>query len=416
MKASRSSPSVERPSRSKTSLFGRLSGAGTTQRDTWLAAGLILLLVIITAAVAAQQTIQENIPPLASSSNRRDGASALRNWLDALGYTTLDWANIDFNIPDDTELALILEPTLFISELDWRVIDPWVEAGGTLILTGSQLNARFAMDHYGFALHLLNTTADELTLQTPWWSAPPVTGQVRVQAGAYLETRRDDFVTHLAAGSRPVIVSLRQGEGWVILSAAPFPFSNAGLKEAGNPALVLNLLALAPRSGRAWFDEWHHGVRPTQHEIIGPGQWLRYTPGGQALLFALAVILLAVLLQGQNFGRPVRPLKELQRRTPLEYITALANLSRRAGHRKAVVQQLYHQIKRELGKRYRIDPTLPDKDYIQLLAQARPGLDAAALHKLLQRLKKEHISEKEMIQLAREASSWLAQSSELRPQ
>lgn len=386
-------------------------------RDSWLAIGLILLLVLISAAAGAQQTAGQNIPPLASFSVRSDGSRALREWLDALGYTTLDTTNSYFEIPDRTKLVLILEPKTSISEVEWGALDDWIETGGVLFIVGNNVPARSAMQHFDFNMLYLLNTAKELALQTPWLAAPPLDRPISVRAEAYLnplqskEPSYAGYVTHLAAGGKAVLVSLRKGEGWVILSTATFPFSNAGLKEPGNPELLLNLLALAPSPGQAWFDEWHHGVQTSQRQVIGPVEWLRYTPGGQALLFTLGVILLALFLQGQGFGRPVQPangnLNGKRRRGALEYVTALANLSRRAGHRRAVLEQLYFQLKRDLGRRYRIDPTLPDQEYIDILAQARPNLDTQALLRLFRQLRKPQISEKEMIQLARQASSWI---------
>ena len=79
-----------------------------------------------------------------------------------------------------------------------------------------------------------------------------------------------------------------------------------------------------------------------------------------------------------------------------------------------MLEQLYFQLKRDLGRRYRIDPTLPDQEYIELLAQVRPDLDTTALFRLFKQIKKTQVSEKEMIQLARQASSWITYSTEHR--
>jgi hypothetical protein len=91
----------------------------------------------------------------------------------------------------------------------------------------------------------------------------------------------------------------------------------------------------------------------------------------------------------------------------LEYITAIANLNRRAGHRTAVLKHYHQQIKRQLGQRYRIDPTQSDEDYVIELSQARPDLDSEALSSLLKRLQKPKVSEREMVQLAHQAAKWL---------
>ena len=96
--------------------------------------------------------------------------------------------------------------------------------------------------------------------------APRLGGQTTVRT--FLVTDRQDYVTHIASADKPIILSFERGQGRVILSAAPFPFSNTGLKKAGNPALVLNLVSAAKRPGLIWFDEWHHGLRTTETRVV----------------------------------------------------------------------------------------------------------------------------------------------------
>ncbi|MEW5871113.1 MAG: DUF4350 domain-containing protein [Chloroflexota bacterium] len=379
-------------------------------RDTWLALGLILLLSLVTAAAAVQQIQQQKPPPLASFSNTPDGGRALRLWLETLGYTTLAETGDTFDLSEEVALAWLLEPSTTVTAAEWESLDQWIESGGTLILAGVNWEARPAFEHFNFSLVYELDPRGQLLPQTPLLASPVIPGAVNVQSPTFLQSERSDFVVHLASASGPVLVSFAQGEGRVILGALNYPFSNAGLKEPGNPELALNLAAAAARPGQVLFDEWHHGVRPTQRQIIGPGDWLRYTPAGRSILFLALVIFLALLLQGQAFGRPVPLLQETARRPPLEYITALANLSRRAGHRQAVLRQFYQQLKRSLGRRYRISPGLPDETYVAELSLVRPGLDAAALLSLLERLRRGQASEKEMVQLAREASAWIKET------
>ena len=237
----------------------------------------------------------------------------------------------------------------------------------------------------------------------------------------------------LATLEGPVALTFAQGHGRVIVSAAPFAFTNAGLKLAGNPALALNLATVdglsagvannngnksngafgAGAAGVVWFDEWHHGARPGNEAagIVGPDQWLRGTPAGQALLFVAAVLFLALLLRGARFGRPVPLPRDTARRAPLEYITAMANLHRRAGQRRAALRHYHDQIKRRLGRRYRLDPSLRDPEYVARLAELRPGLDAAALRGLLLALSQPAVSEETLVRLAGQAADWMKEPS-----
>jgi hypothetical protein len=198
----------------------------------------------------------------------------------------------------------------------------------------------------------------------------------------------------------------------VVLSTLTYPFSNAGLKEEGNPAFVLNVVALTGQpGGRIWFDEWHHGLRETAvAEISGPGQWLRQTAAGRSLLYTTLVLFLALALAGWRFGRPVPLPQERQRRAPLEHVTAVANLKRRAGHRQATLATYHRQLKRALGQRYGLSPTMPDETYVAALAQYRPELDQEALLWLLRRLHEPKIGEAEMVRLVKAVDEWIEDS------
>jgi hypothetical protein len=167
------------------------------------------------------------------------------------------------------------------------------------------------------------------------------------------------------------------------------------------------LWAAAP-SGTIWFDEWHHGLRSQLSEgIVGPGQWLAATSAGRSLLYAAIIIFLAVLLQGRRFGRAVPIRREKARRTPLEHITAIANLNRRAGHRAAVMDDYRQRLKRALAYRYRLNPLLDDEEFVRTLASYETGLNTQELGKLLYQLQKPNISENEMVDLAAKVATWL---------
>jgi len=203
-----------------------------------------------------------------------------------------------------------------------------------------------------------------------------------------------------------VLVSFDVGKGRVILLSTSYPFSNLGLKQDGNPALLLNLLGTAKQQGPVWFDEWHHGFRGIA-TTGGPENWLRYTSLGRSLLFVVGVIFLALLLRGRGFGRPVPLPHELRRRGALEHITAMANLNRLAGHRHPVLLQYHHELKRTLGRRYRLDPALTDDEYVAYLVRYNPAIDGPALLAVLTRLRQPNLGEAEMIRAAAEAAKWI---------
>jgi hypothetical protein len=69
--------------------------------------------------------------------------------------------------------------------------------------------------------------------------------------------------------------------------------------------------------------------------------------------------------------------------------------------------QYHQQIKRKLGQRYRLDPNMDDREYVDTLAAYNASLEKDGLFSLLKRLKQKDISEPEMVHLAAEASKWI---------
>ena len=383
-------------------------------RDTALAIGLLLILVVIMAFVALGQQQQQNsqdLPPLTSTSSAPTGTLALKRWLQKLQYSIIEETPSVYALPQGAQIVFVLEPQLISSdELD--TLDAWVRSGGTLITAG-ELSFDDLAEHFNFKLAYFDPVPAKFTLQTPLFQNPALESDIPmdtadVLAAAYLVPSRSTYVTHLAADGKPVLVSFDFGQGRVILSSITHPFTNAGLKEAGNPALLLNLLALAKKQGPVWFDEWHHGLQGSDAPSAGgPDNWLRYTPLGRSVLFVAVIIFLALLLGGRGFGRPVPLPRELRRRGALEHVSAMANLSRLAGHRIPVLREYQTQLKRTLGRRYRLDPTLPDNEYVAQLVRYNPALDGPALLALLNRLAQNNVSEKELVQIASEAAKWI---------
>ncbi|MCB0071365.1 MAG: DUF4350 domain-containing protein [Caldilineaceae bacterium] len=385
---------------------------GRLTRDVWLALAVVGALAAIMFVGLARQTDQEPAsgPPLAARSTEPDGARALLLWLDELGYTVDTGVDADFAIPDGTEIILVLEPAQPPESRDWRALDPWIEAGGTLIVAGQTLWTWPWASHFGAPVQpdAASPITSTVRVQTPLWQAPPQTSfPANTQVRHSLRVARDDAVVHAVSARGPAVIAFDQGEGRVILSTVVHPFTNAGLREEGNPEFVLNVLALAGGPGRLWYDEWHRGIRP-ETPAAGPGfgRWLRTSAAGRALLLAALVIFVAVALRGRSFGRPVPLPEERVRRTPLEYVTAMANLQRRARHRHAVLLDYHTRLKRTLARRFHVPATLPDVEFVARLADQDPGLDRDELARLLAALTDPHVHEDEMVRLAAAAAAW----------
>ena len=373
--------------------------------DSRIAIGILLLLIFVTIFAALQRGTEQQYPALSSASSAPDGALALKLWIEELQYDVDEQILENFIPPQNVSILLMLEP-LTITENEMQAVDDWVNAGGTLIAFGGQYSMYAVADHYQFTLNYLFDQSGTPDSAAPLFHSPSAVDVKNTEVRFTLQSERDDFVTLVAYEGEPVVVSFEEGNGRVILGTVTESFTNAGLKKAGNPELVLNILALARTKGAVWFDEWHHGVQSGE-QILGPAEFLRRTPVGRSLLFIVFALFAGIFIQGRGFGRPVPLPQEIRRRGALEHITGVANLSRRAAHRSAVMMHYHQQVKRKLGQRYRLDPGMDDQEYVNALAGYNPALDKDELLSLLKRLKRKDIREVEMVSLAAEASKWI---------
>lgn len=374
-------------------------------RDSRLALGILFLLVLVTISAALQRGTDQQYPSLSTLSSAPDGALALKLWIQELQYSVDEEVLANFIPPENASILLMLEP-FAVTESDLQALDDWVEAGGTLIAVGEQYSMYALAEHYQFTVNYVSDPTGTPDSAAPLFHSPAALDVKNTAVRFTLESDRDDFVVLVAYEGAPVLVSFDQGNGRVILGTMVESFTNAGLKKAGNPELVLNLLALARTGGTVWFDEWHHGVR-SGAQVLGPADFLRRTPLGRALLFVVFAVFVTILLQGRAFGRPVPLPQEIRRRGALEHVTGVANLSRRAAHRSAVMLHYHQQVKRKLGQRYRLDPGMDDREYVNALAGYNSALNRDELLHLLSRLKRKDINEAEMVSLAAEASKWI---------
>jgi hypothetical protein len=376
-------------------------------RETWVALAVLGLLLLAIIATTVWQTNQETpLPTLATFSTQPAGGQAFHTWLDQLGYEVGTKMPGRFQPPATADLLFIMEPTINITSAEWETLDEWVDEGGTLILVGDSFNTLFAFEHYEVSrFSVMDTNA--FVEPAPSLASPPLNNTLsNTSPQAVLDHRREAVEELAFVPQGPVLLTFPQGSGRVVLSTLTYPLTNAGLKETGNPEWALNIASFAPPGGTIWFDEWHHGVRGGGADR-GLAHWLRNAPAGNALIYAALVTFITLVLSGRRFGRPVPLPQETARRAPVEHINAVANLSRRAGHRRPVLQAYHHRLKRELGQRYRLDPGLPDEEYVRQLAAYDPHLNSKQLTILLAQLSRPDVSETRLLELAQQVEAWL---------
>lgn len=374
-------------------------------RDVWLGLFFLGLLFVITYFSVRQelQQAQDAIPYLQTSYGPT-GTRALSLWLEAQNYDVDDEIQQRFTISDRTDIILMLEPSVAITDAEKEQLDEWVKRGGTLVIAGNSFGSRFILGQYNVEIEfeLLPLTKFSQTNPLILSDQSPLSANIN----SYLQSDRDDWVVHVASGDKPIVASFAQEQGRVFVMSTAYPFSNSGLKEAGNAQFVDSLIRTA-KGKQVWFDDWHHGIRSSSAYANGPGVWLRETAVGQSFLFIALLVFVWFVLQGRAFGRSVPLPQEVNRRTPLEYITAIANVNRRAGNRTAVMRDTYQRLKRYLGTRYRLSPALPDDEFIKQLHAYRPDLATQELKTLLDNLNRKPANEAQLVQTVAEAYEWM---------
>jgi hypothetical protein len=369
-------------------------------RDLLVVVTLFLLLIGFTVAGALRgaelSSQEETFIPYSTHSAQPNGALALQKWLEAIGYQTARIENETFRVPDQARVLFVFPGRVAYEEYEAQAVLRWVERGNTLIMaTPAHLagNDRFlrAFRVQTQPVAYTERAALDQPLAGLAGAADPL-----VKASWALQTDRTDGVQFASAGGQPLIATWAQGRGRVIAVAAAFLFSNDGLRNASNAALVRALLPAAGPRPLIAFDEYHLGFTSGQASV----QTLLYnTPWGWALLFAAVVVFAYLLINGQRFGR-VEPLPiEIARRSPAEYVVSMAALFRRAGKRQMVLNHYRQQLKRSLGRPYRINAALPDDAFVAELARYR-DVDRDALLKTLRGLARPRVSERALVQLA----------------
>jgi len=124
------------------------------------------------------------------------------------------------------------------------------------------------------------------------------------------------------------------GEGRVVVLSEAGALSNDRAGE--DPLAVLAVRAAVAYTGAAdtvFFDEFHQGIRGDRSRAEVLKDFFLGSPGGRTLLHLVAVCLLVLACAGLRFGAPdpaVAP-PDLERRSPLEHVSALGDLYRKAG-------------------------------------------------------------------------------------
>ncbi len=387
-------------------------------REIVLIVATIIIVAVITGQVSPER--EQSGPNLVSSSGAPTGARALYLWLEQLGYRVERMQGPAFALDDSAKVLFILSPSAEPTEDELVTLRGWVERGGTLVTAGDVPNFWPAGIATGQVENSLPAFLRRFDLSMRVWAQTKVDAQpgqplllhpavstVHMQAMTYV-TGTASLVGYLGESDRPVAAGLEVGNGRVYVLASMSAWSNLGLGQADNGALVLNWLPAPQQGGRVVFDELHHGQRqPPSIEGL-----LVHQPWGWALLYALVAAFVYLLLSGRHFGRTV-PVITDTRRAAAEYVVSLAGLLRRGGKGEWAAQHYENALRQSLLAACALDLALQTPDVIErvstlgVIAGSVDGKEAARVLRGLHNGAQHGIAEGRLVSLAAEASAMI---------
>lgn len=334
-----------------------------------LVCGTILLQLLTPAANAT------TLPRGTTLSAAPKGSLALSQWLEAEGYGVERVRTFPFTGEGLAALFVIAPEIKEISKEDAADIAGYVERGGTLLLI---TDGNDGTDNLQSALDLFVARAKPDTGTTATPNGPtlarPSAATIAIHSPATVRpnTQADPrFLSRATSENGTVIATMTRGMGRIHIVAGPYALSNAGLPEADNLALAQNLLAGLPAGGRIGFDEYHHGY--------GLGMNIAdlalRSPWGWALFYLAGLTLVAFLLAGRRFGRPL-PAPPAPSYAPAEYARALGSRWQENKQYGFAQVHIAERLKRDLAAPFGLDPTADDAAFIAALHARRPDLAA----------------------------------------
>ena len=286
------------------------------------------------------------------------GTRSLATWLIQLGYQVRVPNNSIAPQPAD-KILFVLAPDEGFDEFDLGQLERWVQTGGILVIAQNSNQPDDLWRQFGLRLGILFPRQQQAELQLPTLNWPWV-GPMSIEARRQVRVDCDKAAVHLGDCDTPILVSFGQGKGQVYAMSTLYPFTNAGLQHSGNARFVQNLVQANALPGETIvFDEVHRDRRSS---------WLLQTREGWGLLFSLLALLAYLIARRPRFGgpRPTTQQHEPERRKTAEFIASIANVDPTHQH-TSIRHHYWQRLKRQLGRRYGLDPALPNQYFLSEL-------------------------------------------------
>ncbi|MFN2510514.1 MAG: DUF4350 domain-containing protein [Pyrinomonadaceae bacterium] len=402
------------------------------------------VLIAINAVSYQREDEQQDTELLPNRSTYHAGATgtrALYDFLSESGYPVMRWREVPAQLLAETRqrvqtFVIIGHTTVPIEEDEVRSLLLWVERGGTLVLVdrdtflsgsgGWEVSPRFG-EFPSFSINpgdvgdmtenvkpmlpvqptLLTQNVESVmpsrfaarmtftrTNKDPEQSAYPAQPEPESDDVEYQPTPTPESVgpsaggptqptqispapvVHLEDSRGALLIDYPRGNGRIAILSDPYIFSNGGLSLRDNLQLAINLVNR--NGGLIAFDEYHHGKVTTRNDLFG---YFSGTPILPILGQLAALILVILWTSSRRFARPL-PLKEIDRRSSLEFVASMAELQQRARAFDLAIENVYSRTRRVLARYAGMEYNSPRAVVAEGVA-ARSSLDARPLEALM---------------------------------
>lgn len=275
------------------------------------------------------------------------GYRVLFLWLKALGLPVKQWESPFNSLSSEVAVLVILQPELNPDPGELRHLEQWVRGGGTLLV--SSVPAGPFMTHFGLEgkISFTGRHREEQGGRVQGQPGPYLSGEHTVvrKGPQGLTSSRPEAVCHAGDARGGLVVVVKEGRGQVIGVADPLLFTNQALREGDHARMILDLLLCHPGRGFLAVDEYHHGYgRATT--VLGHVAQSRAFP---FLLQGLVILLMFWGYAGRRFGPP-RPVRQVEVRTSMDYVRAMAQLFQRGQKRAYALESSMRWTQEEAGR------------------------------------------------------------------
>ena len=345
---------------------------------------IIAVVVIIVALLTPEQIAgRSGDARLTSRSTEPQGAAALFELSQRLGWRASRRTVDSIPLGDTTAVHLVLDPAIPLSGLETHeVLDRvrrgaglWFVVGGGALSDSLGLSlrqnrgsvigtAQLLIGSSGELVVAPSDTCDEddesfVTGGLPFWPD----GDTHILALNWKGSVPDGATTLASvelAGKdstqAPAVIGFPLGRGRVVVAADPDLIRNDVLRVCSWGADIAAVRALeylsedAPGGGRRdrlVFDEYHQGYGDQPGTMRGIVRYLGGTASGHLLLQLAGAGLVLLLAVGPRLLPPRAP-ERIERRSPLEHVDALARAYRAVGATKTATARLLHGVRRRV--------------------------------------------------------------------